>query len=114
MCPGHDYRICLANVTAILIKPYTHYGLIKTCLSHLQDTLIERALDTIIYVSLPHLYMEEGKKILTHFKVLPSFQTMVQRKFVRILAITFAVGIEPRTLGPILYHYTRWPKELYS
>ena len=25
---------------------------------------------------------------------------MVQRKYVRILAITFAVGIEPRTLGP--------------
>ena len=34
----------------------------------------------------------------------------MQRKHVRILAITFAVGIELTTLGSTLYHYTRWPR----
>ena len=98
-----------------------HYGLIKMCLSHLQDAFrdcaldafYKRVVDTFKCVFTPFIYGKKTK-ILTHFKLLLNFQTIVQRKHVRILAITFAVGIEPRTLGPILYHYTTWPKELYS
>ena len=33
--------------------------------------------------------------------------------YVGILAIIFVVEIEARTLGPILYHYTTWLKELF-
>ena len=60
------------------------------------------------------IYIWKKDKNIDTLKHLPDFQTIVQRKHVRILEITFAVGIEPRILGPsILYYYTTWPKELY-
>ena len=64
----------------------------------------------------PIYIWKKDKNIDTFQALLPNFQTIVQRKYVGILAITFAVGIEPGTLGPTLYmyHYTIWPKELYS
>ena len=108
--------MCLCHIrkTRSVIVPWTH---IQPCPGHIYSrvldtyncalgTFYKRVVDTFKYVSLPHLYMEKGQKILTHFKLLPGSQTIVQRKHVRILEIAFVVEIEPRTLGPILYHYT--------
>ena len=94
-CPGHIYNRVLDTYNCAL------------------DTFYTRVFDTFKCVFTSFIYGKKTK-ILTHFKLLPNFQAIVQRKYVSILAVTFAVGIEPRTLGPILYHYTTWPKELLT
>ena len=58
-CPGHIYSRVLDTYT---IVPWTRS--ISVSLTHLN-------------MSLPHLYMEKKTKILTHFKLLPDFQTIV-------------------------------------
>ena len=55
----------------------------------------------------PIYIWKKDKNIDTFQALLPDFQTIVQRKYVRILAITFAVGIEPRTLGAIPLWFER-------
>ena len=94
MCPRHNYICPRHNCICVF------------------DTFYKRVFDTFKNVFIPFIYGKRTK-ILTHFKFLPNFQTIVQRKYVRILAITFAVGIEPRTSRPILYYYTTWPQKLY-
>ena len=79
-----------------------------------QDTFYKRALDTFKCVFNPFIYGKKTKNIDT-FQALTKFSNHGAEEICAgIWAITFAVGIEPRTLGPILYHYTTWPKELYS
>ena len=107
--------MCLCHIrkTRSVIAPWAH---IQPCPGHIYncalDTFYKRVFDTFKYVSLPHLYMEKDKNIDT-FQALTRFSNHSAEETCEDLEITFAVGIEPRTLGPILYHYTTWPKELY-
>ena len=116
MCLPHlQDAYCSCALDTYTAVPWAH---IQPCPAHIYncalDTFYKRVFNTFKCVFTLYIYREKIKNIDTFRALLPNFHTIVQRKYVRILAIAFAVGIEPTTLGPMLYHYTTSPKEFYS
>ena len=82
--------MCLCHIckTRSVIVPWTYmqpcpghiYNRVLDTYNYTLDTFYKRAFDTFKCVFTKFIYGKKTK-ILTHFKLLPNFQTIVQRKY---------------------------------